>query len=78
MKTATIFQSDSVNVKSLGNGLSYTVTRAADGAELFVQDESATLFREEWEAWETANPDSSSADYLLGYLAQFNLEGRAT
>lgn len=69
MTRTIIFHSDRFDLVSYGNGTAYAVHDNIERRSMFVQDDDASEFREEMEAYEAAFPDLPTDVFLEEQLA---------
>jgi hypothetical protein len=79
MTATDIYNTPRYTVRSYGNGESYLFTNKATGQAVHAQGDDAITFREELNAYETANPNTPFDDILDGlwdiYRITFVTEG---
>lgn len=57
MKHVTVYHSERFDLVSYGNGWAYALHDNITKTSMFVQDDDATEFRNDWEAFEAAFPE---------------------
>ena len=67
MKIITVAETLNYTVTSYGNGWAYRFANKTDHRDVWMQDDDASLFREEWTEYENRWPDKPQND-ILGAL----------
>ena len=69
MTRTIVYHSDRFDLVSYGNGLSYALHDNIARTSMFVQDDDAAAFRDEWAAFEAACPELPLDGFFAEQLA---------